>query len=71
MTVAKIIEMVGCSSVSFDDAIKSAIKKAQKTVRGITGARILEKNVKIRDGKIVEYRVNMKLAFGVEERKKK
>jgi flavin-binding protein dodecin len=70
MSVAKIIEVVGCSSVSFDDAIKKAIKKASKTIRGISGARILEKNIKIRDNKIVEYRVNMKLAFSVEEIKK-
>lgn len=67
MNVAKIIEVVGCSDKSFDDAIKKGVKTAQKTVRHIRGARVLGKNVKIRDGKIVEYRVNMKLSFGVEE----
>lgn len=70
MSVAKIIEMVSCSNKSFDHAIKSAIEKAGKTVRNITGARILEKNIKIRNNEIKEYRVNMKIAFGVEEKKK-
>ncbi|MBD3312617.1 dodecin domain-containing protein [archaeon] len=68
MTVAKIIEIVGCSSKSFNDAIKNGVKTAQKTIRNIRGAHILGKNVKIRDDKIIEYRVNMKLSFGVEEK---
>ncbi len=71
MKVAKIIELVGTSELSFDDAIKNAIKKASKTLRGISGVRILNENIKIRDNKITEYRVNMKLAFGVEDGAKK
>lgn len=69
MSVAKIIELVGCSPKSFDDAIQNGIKEASKTLRNLSGARVLGKNVKIRDQKIVEYRVNLKLSFCVEREK--
>lgn len=69
MNVAKIIEVVGSSDKSFDQAIRNGIKEASKTLRGIRGAKILSKNVKIENDKIVEYRVNMKIAFGVKRKK--
>ena len=69
MSVAKIIELVGCSSKSFDDAVKQGIETASETIRNITGARVIGKNVKVRDGVIIQYRVNLKIAFGVEEEK--
>ncbi len=66
MTVAKIVELVGCSDKSFEDAVQQAINKAKKTLRNIRGADVVGQNVKIKDGKIVEYRSDVKISFGVE-----
>jgi flavin-binding protein dodecin len=66
MSVAKIIELVGSSDKSFEDAVKHAITAASKTVRGIRGADVKGMTVKIKDGKIIEYRANVKISFGVE-----
>jgi len=67
MTVAKIIEIVGCSDKSWEDAIQQAIARASKTIRNIRGVDIIGQKAVVRNGKIIEYRVNLKLAFGVEE----
>jgi flavin-binding protein dodecin len=66
-TVAKIIELVGESDVSWDDAMRNAVKEASKTVDNITGVEVVNFTVDLDDGKIIEYKVNMKLAFGVRE----
>lgn len=65
MSVAKIIEIIGCSSKSFDDAINQGIYEAAKTVKGIRGAWIKDKSLCIEDGKIVKYKVILKLTFEV------
>jgi len=67
MAVVKIIELVGTSPNSWEEATKNAVDKAAETLRGITGANILRQNVVVKDGEIVEYRVDLKLAFMVEE----
>ncbi len=67
MSVVKIIELVGTSPNSWEEATKNAVDKAAETLRGITGANILRQNVVVKDGEIVEYRVDLKLAFMVEE----
>lgn len=67
MTVAKIIELVGCSERSWEDAVQEAVERASKTIRNIRGVDILGQKAVIKNGKIVEYRVNLKLAFGVEK----
>ncbi len=63
---AKVVELVGSSTRSFEDAIQHAIEDASATTRGIHGAHIENLSVKCRDGKITEYRADLKLAFGVE-----
>jgi len=67
MSVIKIIELVGTSPNSWEEAAKNAVDKAAETLRNITGANILRQNVVVKDGEIVEYRVDLKLAFMVEE----
>ncbi len=62
----KIIEIVGVSNKSFDDAVTQAVAKASKTVEGITGLEVLKYTAKAKDGKIVQYRANIKLAFPVK-----
>lgn len=67
MPVVKIIELVGCSSSSFQEAVESAVKEASKTLRNLRGVDILGYTGKIKDGKIIEYRANVKVSFVVEE----
>jgi flavin-binding protein dodecin len=67
MPVVKIIELVGCSSNSFEEAVESAVKEASKTLRNLRGVDVLGYTGKIKDGKIIEYRANVKVSFVVEE----
>ncbi len=62
----KIIELVGISTKSFDDAIEVAVAKASESIKGISGVDVKNMSVKIKDGKIASYSVNMKIAFGVK-----
>jgi len=71
MSIIKIIELVGCSSTSFQDAVESAVKEASKTLRHLRGVDIVGYTGKIKDGKIVEYRADVKISFVVEESEKK
>jgi flavin-binding protein dodecin len=65
-TVAKITELIGHSEKSWQDAAEIAVKEAAKTIRGLTGVEVLHLTGKVRDGKIVEYRANVEIAYGVE-----
>jgi len=61
----KVIEIIGISSKSFDDAIAQALDKASKSVKGITGFEVAKHLASVEDGKITSYRVVLKLAFPV------
>jgi flavin-binding protein dodecin len=65
--VARVTEVVAGSPVSFDDAIKIGFERACKTLRGITGTRILEQRIKVQDNKMAEYRVRMEIIFILED----
>ncbi|HEY3204968.1 MAG TPA: dodecin family protein [Thermoanaerobaculia bacterium] len=69
MAVAKIIELVGSSSKGWEDAVKSAIRESSQTLRGITGVDVKDWTARVKNGQIVEYRANVKIAFGVEVEK--
>ncbi|OPY30383.1 MAG: hypothetical protein A4E31_00400 [Methanomassiliicoccales archaeon PtaU1.Bin030] len=64
--VQKIIDIVGISSSSFDDAAQNAIEVAAKTVRGIRWGKMVETECKVKDDRIVEYRALMRIYFDVE-----
>jgi flavin-binding protein dodecin len=66
MSVLKVIELVGTSPNSWEEATENAIDKAAETLRHITGADVVGQNVVVKDGDIVEYRVDVKVAFVVE-----
>jgi len=66
MSVAKVVEINAASSKGFEDAMKIGIERASKTLSGVKGAWVQEQNVIIEDGKIKEYRVNMKITFLLE-----
>ena len=61
----KVIEIIGISSKNFDDAIAQALDKASKSVKGITGFEVTKHMASVEDGKIKQYKVNVKLAFPV------
>ncbi len=63
MSVAKVTEITSSSKKSFEDAIESGIERACKTLDKVTGGWVQEMKVEVDDGKISEYRVNMKLTF--------
>jgi len=67
MSIAKISEISASSEKSFDDAVAEGIKRAGKTLKNITGAWIQDQKVDVKKGKIVAYRVNMKVTFVLED----
>ncbi|MEM4723875.1 MAG: dodecin family protein [Candidatus Hadarchaeum sp.] len=66
MPVIKVIELVGNSKVSWEDAAKNAVAEAAKTIRGITGIDVVGQTAVVENGMITEYRANVKVAFVVE-----
>jgi len=63
MSVARVTEIYASSPKSFEDAVKLGIERANKTLEQVRGAWIQDQKVVVKDGKIVEYRVNMKVTF--------
>lgn len=63
MSVAKVVEIYSESSKSFDDAIQQGVKRAGKTLKNMRGAWVAEQKMDIEKGKIVRYRVAMKVTF--------
>jgi flavin-binding protein dodecin len=65
--VARVTEVIAGSPKGFDDAIEIGFKRACKTLRGITGLRIIEQRVAVEDNNLVEYRVRMEIIFVLEK----
>lgn len=63
MPVAKVIELTSTSTKSFEDAIREGIARANDSLSEVKGAWIQEQKVIVDKGKVVEYRVNMKVTF--------
>jgi len=66
MAIAKVVEVNSSSTKSFEDAIQSGITKVTETVKNVQGAWINEQKVVVKENKITEYRVNLKISFFVE-----
>jgi len=68
MSVAKVSEILASSPKSFDDAMKTGLARANKTLRHLKSAWVQSQHVKLDDqGQITEYRVQLKVAFRVDE----
>jgi dodecin len=67
MAVAKIIELVVSSEKSWEDAVRRGVEEAAKTLRGIRGVDVQDWTAKVSENRIVEYKANLKIAFGVED----
>jgi len=63
MTVAKVTEITATSTKSFEDAIAKGIKRANQTLKNVTGAWIADEEVVVEKGKITSYKVRMKVTF--------
>jgi flavin-binding protein dodecin len=67
MSVAKVSEISATSTSSFEDAIQKGLARANKTIRNIRSLWIKEHQVRVTDGKISEYQVNMLVTFELDD----
>lgn len=61
----KVIEVIGISDKSFEDAVQQAVAKAAESISGITGVEVKRLNARVVDGRVSQYRATVKLAFAV------
>ncbi|NLN15886.1 MAG: dodecin domain-containing protein [Firmicutes bacterium] len=67
MTVIKVVELVGESQTSWEDAVKQAVQEASKTIRNISGVEVLNWTGDVDEaGNIVDYKADVQIAFRVE-----
>jgi len=66
MAVLKVIEVLANSSKSWEDATEKAVEQASKSVKGIRSVYLQEQSATVKDGKVDEYRVNVKITFEVQ-----
>ena len=67
MAVARVTEITSSSPNSFEEAIRLGIERADKTLDNLKGAWVQEQTMKIEGGKIIEFRVNMKVTFVLKD----
>jgi hypothetical protein len=67
MAVARVSQIIGASPHSWEDAVRNALERANKTLRGITGVEVIKENAAVEDGKIVEYRATVTVTFVLEQ----
>ena len=67
MSVARVTEISSTSVKSFEDALQSGVERASKTLRNVRSAWVKEQQVKIENGKIAEYQVNLMITFVLDE----
>jgi dodecin len=66
-TVLKVSDLISTSDKSWQDAVEKGLERASKTIRNIKGIDVTSWKAKVANGKIVEYRTVMKIAFEVEK----
>ncbi len=66
MSVLKVIEVLSNSDKGWEDAAQKAVEQAAKSVKNIRSVYINEQSATIKDGKIDDYRVNVKITFEVK-----
>ncbi|MDH3526630.1 MAG: dodecin family protein [Gammaproteobacteria bacterium] len=67
MSIVKVTEITASSKKSFEDAVRTGIKRAGKTVHNIKGAWVQEQSVVVSGDAVTEYRVNMKISFVLKD----
>jgi len=66
MTIVKVVELIGGSEKSFDDAVANILKEASKTIKNIKSIYVKDMKAEVRDNKIISYGVIAKVSFEVE-----
>jgi flavin-binding protein dodecin len=67
MSIAKVSEISATSAKSFEDAVTQGLARANKTLRNVRSAWIKEQQVRVHDGSITEYQVNMMVTFVIDD----
>lgn len=67
MSVAKVSEISATSSKSFEDAIQQGLARSHKTLRNVRSAWIKEQHVRVKDGAIAEFQVNLMVTFVIDD----
>jgi dodecin len=65
-SVYRVTEVIGTSAQSWEEAAKNAVQTAASTLRDLRIAEIVKMDVKIEDGKVVEFRTRLQLSFKYE-----
>ena len=65
--VYKKVEITGTTTTSLEDAVKSAVERAAKTVRKLRWFEVVETRGRIDDGKVAEWQVTVKIGFALED----
>jgi flavin-binding protein dodecin len=68
MAVLKVIEVLGSSTISFEEAVKNVVKEVSKTVKNIKSVYVKDMQVTVNENQISEYRVNAKVCFGIMDK---
>lgn len=68
-SVVKVIEVIAQSDKGFDDAVRSAVREAAKTITGIRSVWVENLSAKVEGDRIAAFRVNCKVSFEVREQK--
>ncbi len=66
MSVLKVVEILGNSTVSFEDAVKNVVKEASKTIKNIKSVYVQDMQATVNNNAIAEYRVTTKVCFGIK-----
>ena len=67
MSIAKVSEISATSSTSFEDAIQHGIARAHKTLRNVHSAWVKEQQIRVEEGAITEYQVNLMVTFVIDD----
>jgi flavin-binding protein dodecin len=67
MAVARVTQVIGASPHSWEDAVRNALERANKTLRGITGIEVLKENAAVENGKSAEVRAMVQVTFVLED----
>jgi flavin-binding protein dodecin len=67
MSVARVTEISATSPNSFDEAVENGLTRAGETLRNVTSAWVKEQSVKVENGKIAHYQVNMMVTFLLDD----
>lgn len=63
MAVARVSELISASTKSFEDAVQVGVSRAVETLKNVEGVWVANQKCVVKDGKVVEYRVNLKVTY--------